>query len=66
MSEYDYFIVPYGCMECSSIIPEPSIDGNCPRCGSNSVRSFEAVLGKLIELELFMAEVGMQGLDDYE
>lgn len=63
MPRDELFIMPYGCLECGSIIPHMESDV-CPRCGSLEILSIDAVLQKAIEYEVFMQDMGFDNLRD--
>lgn len=60
----DEFVIPYGCMECVSIIPVVSDEGCCPRCGSIEIQSMDYVLQKLVEYDMFLQDMGIENFTD--
>ena len=59
----DEFIVPYGCYECSSVVPIIGDGTHCPVCGSTAIHSMQDVLETALEHRRQMSDLG---LDDYE
>lgn len=60
----DEFLIPYGCLECVSIVPVVADTGCCPRCGSDTIMPIDVVLQKLVEYEAFMQDMGMETFTD--
>ena len=66
MTEYT-LIIPYGCMECSSIIIIPEeMEDRCPHCRSEDIKSMEDILAEAIEHRSMMNSFGLDNYEDYE